>query len=265
MLTFLENDYGLFFCADSLLIRKESQTFLFSFQEIFSNNIQKIMEKEYCFIGKTGEKRVYAIELSQKEAEQGDYILFPIRKILETADLEKKQLIFQGKQLLYWHQTTRFCGACGALTKLSETETAKICQECQRIIFPSCSPAVIATVERGNEILLGRQPHFSPGVYSTLAGFIAPGETGEQALVREVWEEVSIKIHKINYFGSQMWPFPNSFMIGYQAQYAEGEIELDGYELEDARWFTVENLPLLPSEISISRWLIDDFIKRNSE
>ena len=127
--------------------------------------------------------------------------------------------------------------------------------------YPRLAPAVIMLVERGDEILLGRSPHFLPGMYSTLAGFVEPGETLEHAVAREVAEEVGVRVKDVRYFGSQPWPFPNSLMVGFRAAWESGEIVIDEREIEDAAWFTAGNLPLIPPGISIARALIDAFLR----
>ncbi len=117
------------------------------------------------------------------------------------------------------------------------------------------------SVVRDDHILLARAPRFPAGMYSTLAGFVEPGETLEEAVIREVFEETAIGINNVRYVASQPWPFPHSLMIGFTSTYISGEIHVDHEELEDARWFSVAELPGLPSEISISRFLINNFIK----
>jgi NAD+ diphosphatase len=124
---------------------------------------------------------------------------------------------------------------------------------------------VIVRIERGEELLLARSPHFAPGVYSTLAGFVEPGESLEETVVREVREEVGVEVTNVRYFGSQPWPFPNSLMIGFVADWASGEIRPQEGEIEDAGWFTVETLPGLPSRFSIARSLLDDFVERRKK
>jgi len=119
-------------------------------------------------------------------------------------------------------------------------------------------------ITKGNEILLARAASWSENFYSVLAGFVEPGETLEQAVEREVREEVGITIKNIRYFGSQPWPFPNSLMIAFIADYANGYLLPDPTEIAEAAWFPVDSLPDIPSPMSISRWLIDDFIKRES-
>jgi NAD+ diphosphatase len=136
------------------------------------------------------------------------------------------------------------------------------CPGCGQLHFPRVAPAVIVLVQRGREILLGRSPHFSPGVYSTLAGFVEPGESLEECVHREIAEEVGVRVTDLRYFGSQPHPFPNSLMVGFVADWLEGEIQIDPREIEDARWFDRESLPELPHPMSIARALIEDFVRR---
>ncbi|HET6229054.1 MAG TPA: NAD(+) diphosphatase, partial [Longimicrobiaceae bacterium] len=126
--------------------------------------------------------------------------------------------------------------------------------------YPRLNPAVIMRIDHGERVLLVRGPNTPPGMYSTLAGFVEPGESLEEAVAREVAEEVGIRIRGVTYFGSQPWPFPNSLMIGFTAEYAGGDIVPQPGEIEDARWWTVDELPNLPGPLSISRALIDKWI-----
>jgi len=157
-----------------------------------------------------------------------------------------------------------FCIAGRAMQIDRNTELAKQCPSCNFISYPRLSPAVIMSVVRDDKILLARSPHFPTGMYSTLAGFVEPGETLEEAVYREVLEEVAIKVHNIQYVASQPWPFPHSLMIGFTSTYVSGEIHIAEDELEDAGWFAANELPVLPSRISISRLLINNFIKKYS-
>lgn len=164
-------------------------------------------------------------------------------------------------QVVHYHWEHKFCGKCGTAMRNRTTELAKICPACSFISFPRLSPAVIMSVVRGDRILLARAPRFPSGVYSTLAGFVEPGETLEEAVGREIREEVDLKVKNISYVASQPWPFPHSIMIGFTADYGSGEIAVDNDEIEDAQWFSVDALPRLPSKITIARLLIDNFIK----
>jgi NAD+ diphosphatase len=165
-------------------------------------------------------------------------------------------------QIVEWDRNHRFCGRCGAETVRQRTELSRTCPVCGLQHFPRISPAVIVRVERGDEILLARSPHFAPGVYSTLAGFVEPGESLEDTILREIQEEVGVRVTNLRYFGSQPWPFPHSLMIGFVADYESGEITPQEGEIEDARWFTVDDLPGLPSQFSIARSLIDEWIRK---
>lgn len=169
-------------------------------------------------------------------------------------------LLGRAAQLLEWNRGHRFCGRCGEPTLPSRNELAKECPGCGTLHYPRLNPAVIVSVRREREILLGRSPHFQPGVYSVLAGFVEPGESLEETVAREVMEEVGVEVQGISYFGSQPWPFPHSLMIAFTAEYAGGEIRIDHRELEDAGWFRVDALPKLPAPLSIARALVDHFI-----
>ncbi len=163
-------------------------------------------------------------------------------------------------QLLDWDRNHRYCGRCGTPTEAKAEERARVCPACRLAAYPRISPAVMALVRRDGEILLGRSPHFPPGMYSALAGFVEPGETLEQCLAREVEEEVGVKVSRVRYFASQPWPFPNSLMIAFVCDWASGEIRPQAGEIEDAKWFNVLQLPKLPSRISIARRLIDGVV-----
>jgi NAD+ diphosphatase len=129
--------------------------------------------------------------------------------------------------------------------------------------FPRLSPAIIVRIERGDQILLARNHRFPAGLYSVLAGFVEPGETLEECVVREVREEVGIAVEDIRYFASQPWPFPNSLMLGFTARHKSGEIEVDNNELAEADWYRPNELPHLPLPLSIARRLIDDYLKKH--
>ncbi len=171
-------------------------------------------------------------------------------------------LVNKAVQVMEWDRTNQFCSRCGTKTLKRHGERGKECPDCGELFYPRISPAIIVLIKKGHEVLLARSPNFPPGLYSLIAGFIEPGETAEAAVAREVKEEVGIKIKNITYFGTQAWPFPNSLMIGFTAEYSSGDIQPDGVEIEDAKWFSAaKKLPVLPGKISISRKLIDHFLK----
>jgi NAD+ diphosphatase len=170
-------------------------------------------------------------------------------------------LVNKAVQIMEWDRTNQFCSRCGTKTLRKPEERGKECPNCGELFYPRISPAVIVLIRKGKEILLARSPNFPPYMYSLIAGFVEPGESAEAAVVREIREEVGIEVKNITYFGTQAWPFPNSLMIGFTAEYDSGDIQPDGLEIEDAKWFSVENLPELPGKISIARKLIDNFLK----
>ncbi len=163
-------------------------------------------------------------------------------------------------QILEWDRTHRYCGACASATVVVGHERARRCPECGLICYPRISPAMMALVVRGRELLLGRGLTFPPGRYSALAGFLEAGESVEDAVRREVREEVSVEVEDLRYFASQSWPFPNSLMIAFSCRYAGGELRHDPAELADAGWFDIDDLPQLPPRLSIARALIDQTI-----
>ena len=170
----------------------------------------------------------------------------------------------RANQLVNWNQIHQYCGSCGEPTEFKTDERAKICPQCGLTNYPRLSPAVIVAVLKNNKILLGRNKRFKLPFYSVLAGFVEPGETLEQCVKREIREEVGITVKDIRYFGSQPWPFPDSLMIAFTAEYAGGDIRLDGSEIIDAAWFGKDNLPKIPPKISIARQLIDWFIQKGT-
>jgi NAD+ diphosphatase len=166
----------------------------------------------------------------------------------------------RANHLAGWDRSHRLCGACGADLSLLEEEWAKTCRSCGQTYYPQVSPAVIASVVDGDRILLARNRHYRYPFFSVLAGFVEPGENLEAAVHREIREEVGVEVKNIRYFGSQPWPFPNSLMIGFIADYAGGEISPDPDEILEARWFTRDAMPEMPASISIARRLIEAFV-----
>jgi NAD+ diphosphatase len=165
----------------------------------------------------------------------------------------------RANQLVRWSRHHLYCGRCGQPTEDKKDERAKICPACGLVNYPRVSPAIIVAVTREDRLLLARSGRFPRGFFSVLAGFAEPGESLEDCVRREVYEETGIRVKKIRYFGSQPWPFPDSLMVGFTAEYAGGEIQTDGREIVTADWYTRDNLPAIPPRISIARQLIDWF------
>lgn len=164
-------------------------------------------------------------------------------------------------QLVEWARTHRFCGRCGEATKRLDNERAMRCPACGLSAFPRVAPAIITLVTRGDgddeEALLARGVQWKQPMYSCLAGFVEPGETLEEAVVRETLEEVGVTVGNVRYIRSQPWPFPHSLMLGFRADWLHGDIVCDPVEIADAQWFRRDEIPMIPPGISIARRLID--------
>lgn len=202
----------------------------------------------------------------------------------EIADISEipENMSFQGLRSLYgslkddlfaiagralqindWDNTHQFCSKCGGRLIQKQNERAKSCLRCDLTFYPRLSPAIIVAVTKGDAILLAHAKRFYTKMYSVIAGFVEPGENLEECVRREIKEEVDIEIKNIKYFNSQAWPFTNSLMIAFTAEYAGGAIKVDGDEISDAAWFKANDLPEIPGKISIARKLIDWFVKQN--
>jgi len=212
------------------------------------------------FLGTLGERACYAFEYPAEAALPQDLAWKVLRALFGKFDENLFALAGRALQYIDWDRTHQFCGRCGTPTQHREHERARVCPNCALIAYPRIAPAVMCLVRRGEEILLARSPHFLPGMYSALAGFVEPGESLEQCLAREVLEETGIRIANPRYVASQPWPFPHSLMIAFVADYAGGEITPAPDEIEDAQWFALDALPKLPNRISIARRLIDGVV-----
>lgn len=184
-----------------------------------------------------------------------------LRELFNHVDEESLGIAGRAVQVMEFLATRRFCGRCGAATALADHELSMVCPVCGQIEYPRLSPAIIVLIRDNDRCLLARSPRFPEGMYSVIAGFVEPGETIEHAVHREVQEEVGVRIRSVQYWGSQPWPFPNSLMIGFTAEYAGGQIAIDNREIEAAAWFGRDRLPRLPGPTSIAYALINDFLK----
>ena len=178
------------------------------------------------------------------------------RKLYGIIDDEILALVGRATQIADWELRSRYCGRCGTLTQPGETESVRTCPSCGDAHYPRLSPAIIVGVVREGRLLLASAPRFRGAFYSILAGYVEPGESLEQCIHREVWEETKVRVKNIRYFGSQAWPFPHSLMIGFTAEYESGEIAVDTQELLEAGWFAPGEMPPVPAEVSISGRII---------
>jgi NAD+ diphosphatase len=211
-------------------------------------------------LGALGDDLCYAAEVAEDAEAPAGWKFEGLRRLYGALPEALFWVAGRAVQIVDWDRTHQYCGRCGAPTGYRQSERARECPSCGLISYPRISPAIIVLVERDGRLLLARSHRHPAGFYSVLAGFVEPGETLEEAVRREVQEEVGLEIADIRYFGSQPWPFPNSLMIAFTCRYAGGEIQVDPAELEDAGWYTAEALPNVPPPPSIARQLIDQFV-----
>jgi len=248
------------FNKGKLLIKIKNDTITVPNTSDLSEN--NLTPDRFQYLGTLDGHACYAAEFVDSPLDADDYKFKDLRSIFGLMEEDLIWIAGRANQLVDWSRTHQYCGACGHLTQHKTDERAKICPQCGGVNYPRLSPAVIVAVVKGKQILLARNKRFKLPFYSVLAGFVEPGETLEECVQREILEEVGITVKNIRYFGSQPWPFPNSLMIAFVADYADGEISCDGSEIIDAAWFSKDKLPQIPPKISIARQLIDEFTGR---
>ena len=220
------------------------------------------------FLGLFHDRPAFAFSIDTEQpppfAEFGEFQ--DLRFIGTALPADEANLAAHARALVLWHASQLFCGACGAPARPEAGGNTRICEnsDCGRVIFPRVDPAIIVLVSDGERCLLGRQASWPEDRYSTIAGFAEPGESLEDAVRREVYEETNVRVGEVHYHSSQPWPFPSSLMIGFIARAVSSEIRLNDAELEDAQWFTRDDLrsgsPKLPFRISIARRLVDYWV-----
>jgi NAD+ diphosphatase len=184
---------------------------------------------------------------------------FSIRQFLFEYPESCQSALCRARELLAWRKLHRFCGACREKLIASDHDSGLICPACHAVYYPQLAPAVIVAITRNNgrELLLAHNRNFAGNMYSLIAGFVEAGESVEMAIHREIREETNLQVKNLRYITSQVWPFPNSLMLAFQAEYDSGEAMADGEELSDLGWFTADDHPELPSPGSVARYVID--------
>lgn len=246
----------LIFYQDQLLVNNDESRGL---PLGFDINEFGISSKRKHYLGTYQNRHYFAIEATHNQP-QDDYSFLPLRECYRHLSEANFALACRAKQIIGWDKHNQFCSYCSSKLVFKDNERAKICLKCKMLNYPQLTPAIIVLIHNQDQILLARSKKFSGNMYSVLAGFIEPGESAEETLIREVQEEAGVTVKNIRYFGSQAWPFPNSFMIGFVAEYHSGNIRIDTNELIDAQWFHIDELPNLPLKGSIARHLIDHYV-----
>lgn len=221
--------------------------------------------EQAILLGTRGERLLFAVAVSEEIEAPPESAFSGLRRLAHQVSRDDAGLLAYARAMVLWHANHGFCSRCGAATRPVHNGHARLCQapDCAVRHFPRVDPAVIVLVDRGEHCLLGRQPGWPAGRYSTIAGFVEPGESLEDAVLREVYEETGIRSMDARYHSSQPWPFPSSLMLGYTARAVDEEISLVDGELEDARWVSRDDMAegrvLLPTPMSIAYALIRDW------
>lgn len=214
----------------------------------------------HFFLGSLDNKDYACAEISSEEGIPNTLRALPLRNALALfRDNQQYGIAVRAYSVLLWEKNHQFCGRCGSLTQQQTQGFERVCSFCELSFFPRISPSVIVLIKKGEQLLMAKSPHFLH--YGLIAGFVEVGESLEEAVHREVKEEVGIEIKNLCYFGSQPWPFPDSLMVAFSADYAGGDIKVDKVEIEEAGWYRYDNLPGRPPiAISIGSRLLDHFI-----
>ena len=267
-----EKYYFIFYQRELLLVNNQVPP-IKGLNEI---NIDEKDVKNCLYIGEYYSKDCFAVELNENfnkenylESDEG-YEFFDLYFVF---DIDEETYLIAGRaiQIIDWENNHQYCGRCGTETVTSDIERAKVCPKCGFTSFTRICPAIITSIIKKdyddldaegkptNKVLMARHSYHKYPRYALIAGFLEAGESVEEAVQREVREEVGIEVEDIEYFGSQSWPFPNSLMIGCICKYKSGEIKVDDNEIVKAKWFKKEEIPKPPSDISIFSRLIKNF------
>jgi len=245
----------LLFNGDRLLVAEsDNRADPFFSSEKLGNCIPDLVQN----LGKIDGVELFTGEIPKDEISGENIRWTTVHGIFNKVDAQIFWIAARAYHLHNWNKNSSFCGRCGKPTVWMEEDRAKRCPDCGYSVYPRISPAVITAIIREGKILLARSPRFTVEMYSVIAGFVEPGENLEECVRREVREEVGLEVKNIRYFGSQPWPFPDSLMVGFLADYESGEIKIDEKEIITADWFSYDKLPNIPpGNLSIARRLID--------
>jgi NAD+ diphosphatase len=255
----IEPAWWYIFTAHSLMVVEEGLSISIPLiADPASLGILPIRER---YLGTLAGRHCYCAEVAENDPVPLKMGFYGLRYLYGRLAEPLYAIAIKAVHLIEWERATRYCGHCSKEMAPARGMNARECSVCGMLAFPRISPAVIVLVERDGQVLLARGQGFTADFFSVLAGFVEPGETLEDTVHREIEEEVGIKVRNVRYFGSQPWPFPDSLMIGFTAEYLSGEIRIDKTEIIEAGWFDPGKLPTVPGKISIARRLIDWFIE----
>lgn len=259
----MERKYWFVFCKGDLLLEKTSDgRYTIPYQEEAPTPLKEWTNVHTITPFGDDDVRTYTID--RPVTDNPRYEMCGLRATYNKLPHELYQIAGKCQEILYWDANTRFCGVCGGPMKM-HTEISKRCTHCGKEIWPLLATAIIVLIRREEKVLLVHARNFRGKFFGLVAGFVETGETLEEAVVREVHEEVGIKIKNIRYFASQPWPYPCGLMVGFTADYVSGDLHLQRSELDDAGWFDRDHLPPVPDKMSIARQLIDSWLEEFSK
>ncbi|WP_455498437.1 NAD(+) diphosphatase [Coprobacter sp.] len=252
------NNYWFIFHNDQLLLEKKNGNYQIPFaseapitENINTSILNVLLENN--------QNKTYGISRPKKIPPQYEWI--GLRASYDYISLESYKTAGKAFEILHWDKNSRFCPACGAPMK-QKSDITKQCPACGKELYPSISTAILVLIRKKDSILLVHAHNFKGTFNSLVAGFLETGESLEECVAREVIEETGLKIKNITYFGSQPWPYPSGLMVGFIADYQEGEIQLQKEELSSGAFYTRDNLPELPRKLSLARKMIDWWIEQ---
>ncbi|MBR3093040.1 MAG: NAD(+) diphosphatase [Bacteroidaceae bacterium] len=260
--------YWFVFISGCVLLKKEEDGYSVPLQEEAPAPIQAWTYVQQLPELNGHECRAFSVNTPPEAVRKGELESVGLRASYQYLPKSFYDMAGKGAELLYWDSNTKFCGVCGAPMKPA-TVISKKCTHCGKEIWPQVSPAIIVRIRRNDtpdipeneKILLVHARNFRSDYYGLVAGFVETGETLEQCVEREVWEETHLKVTNIRYFGSQPWPYPCGIMIGFTADYVSGEVKIQQEELSKSGWFGRKEMPAIPGKMSIARKLIDDWLE----
>lgn len=233
--------------------------------DIEASSLQSLLVRRF-HLGFSKEIEYHCAEINEQEDIPDQFKTIPLKHALTLIYPHEYAMGVKAYSIIHWDKNHQFCGRCGTKTIHDSKHFERSCPRCHINFFPRISPSIIVLIRKNDHLLMARSPHFPPNAYGLIAGFVESGETIEETIHREIQEEVGVKVKNITYFGSQPWPFPDSLMLAFNAEYDSGELTIDNDEIEDAGWYRYDDLPGRPSTpISIASKLLDNFIHECKE
>ena len=248
-------NYYFLFCQDELLLTSEGKV-----PQGFEPPVHLEAWQQLHHLPQLHNNECFTAHLDAPITKEG-FSMMPLRATFDVLPFDIYNMAGKAREILYWDRNTKFCGVCGAPMK-QHTDISKRCTNCEKEVWPALATAIIVAVTRNNneEILLVQSNKFKKDYLGLVAGFVETAETLEECLMREVFEETHIRVKNIRYVASQPWPYPCGLMVGFKAEYNGGEIELQRTELNKGGWFSRNNMPAIPGEVSLARQLIDKWM-----